>query len=257
MVCMGTDHDNVKWIPPIHPYVLGFWLAEGCKSISGAKKYPAKYVHFDNTNQNLLHKIRILVGCVATPYHVSGNCFRLSVASAELYDTLPKARSWEKRIPRWFMENASTDQLRELMTGMMDGDGCYQDASSHYDTCSFGLASDFQELLIRTGSYGTLRQIGVPGTKGIRGTTSKHNQYRVIINQYPHRVLNGYNLVQTPYAGKVYCVEVPNHIIMVRRKGNTMWCGNSMDDTRYFVLAKINSENGVFIGTSTHDVTPS
>ena len=28
------------------------------------------------------------------------------------------------------------------------------------------------------------------------------------------------------YAGKVYCVEVPNHTLLVRRKGRVVWCGN-------------------------------
>jgi hypothetical protein len=30
------------------------------------------------------------------------------------------------------------------------------------------------------------------------------------------------------YDGKVYCVEVPNNIIMVRRNGKAMWCGNCL-----------------------------
>jgi len=28
------------------------------------------------------------------------------------------------------------------------------------------------------------------------------------------------------YSGVVYCVEVPNHIIFVRRNGKACWCGN-------------------------------
>ena len=29
------------------------------------------------------------------------------------------------------------------------------------------------------------------------------------------------------YDGMVYCVEVPNHVIYVRREGKPVWCGNS------------------------------
>lgn len=29
-----------------------------------------------------------------------------------------------------------------------------------------------------------------------------------------------------PYSGYVYCVEVPNHTLLVRRNGRIMWCGN-------------------------------
>ena len=31
------------------------------------------------------------------------------------------------------------------------------------------------------------------------------------------------------YEGKVYCVNVPNHIIFVRRNGKAVWCGNCVD----------------------------
>lgn len=30
------------------------------------------------------------------------------------------------------------------------------------------------------------------------------------------------------YTGKVYCIEVPNHILYVRRNGKPIWCGNSI-----------------------------
>lgn len=29
------------------------------------------------------------------------------------------------------------------------------------------------------------------------------------------------------YKGKVYCIEVPSHVLMVRRNGKPVWCGNS------------------------------
>jgi phosphoribosylamine--glycine ligase len=34
------------------------------------------------------------------------------------------------------------------------------------------------------------------------------------------------NVRRVPYAGKVCCVEVPHHIIYVRRNGKAFWCGN-------------------------------
>ena len=33
------------------------------------------------------------------------------------------------------------------------------------------------------------------------------------------------------YIGKTYCVEVPNHIIYVRRNGKPVWSGNSTAQT--------------------------
>ena len=36
------------------------------------------------------------------------------------------------------------------------------------------------------------------------------------------------DLSVVPYKGKVYCVEVENHILLVRRNGKAMFCGNTM-----------------------------
>jgi len=38
--------------------------------------------------------------------------------------------------------------------------------------------------------------------------------------------------------GSVYCVEVQNHILYVRRKGKAVWCGNSWGDEGYFKMAR-------------------
>ena len=41
------------------------------------------------------------------------------------------------------------------------------------------------------------------------------------------------NLVEperVPYVGKVYCVNVKNHVICVRRNGRAAWCGNCYDE---------------------------
>ncbi len=37
----------------------------------------------------------------------------------------------------------------------------------------------------------------------------------------------GESIRETAYTGKVYCVEVPNHTLYVRRNGKATWCGNS------------------------------
>lgn len=242
----------------IDGYFLGFWLAEGCKSVSG---FGAKYVHIDNTNIDLLNKAQNCIGFHNKPYKVL-HCYRVSIRSDELYDILPKQRSWEKRIPRWFIETAPVCQLERLYQGMMDGDGCWQKASSHYDSCNKNLVSDFHELLIRIGMNGALRQVGSVGSVSYiqgREVISKHNQYRITINtdKYIYKVMKGENLIKVPYSGKVYCVTVePYHTILVRRNGYAMWCGQTLDETGYFCLAKMGIGGGTYVGTTSRDITP-
>ena len=43
--------------------------------------------------------------------------------------------------------------------------------------------------------------------------------------------VDGY--IKIPYTGKVYCVEVPNNTVFVRRNGKTAWCGNSIGNITF------------------------
>lgn len=43
--------------------------------------------------------------------------------------------------------------------------------------------------------------------------------------------IDGY--IKVPYTGKVYCVEVPNNTVFVRRNGKTAWCGNSIGNITF------------------------
>ena len=43
--------------------------------------------------------------------------------------------------------------------------------------------------------------------------------------------VDGY--IKVPYTGKVYCVEVPNNTVFVRRNGKTAWCGNSIGNITF------------------------
>jgi len=44
---------------------------------------------------------------------------------------------------------------------------------------------------------------------------------------YKRNIFGTKNMERVDYSGMVYCVEVPNHIIYVRRSGYSMWSGNS------------------------------
>jgi hypothetical protein len=42
---------------------------------------------------------------------------------------------------------------------------------------------------------------------------------------------------RVPYKGKVYCVNTDSGVVYVKRHGKGMWCGQSWDDAKYFILS--------------------
>ena len=127
-------------------------------------------------------------------------------------------------IPREVLE-LDKEYLEILYHWLMLGDGSVsKNGQETYYTCSKQLASDVQELIIKLG-YGS------------RITTKDklyHGKANRIYEVSKHVKSNKY-WIQThkkieveDYCGKIYCAEVPNHTLMVRRNGKATWCGNSI-----------------------------
>jgi 8-oxo-dGTP pyrophosphatase MutT (NUDIX family) len=111
--------------------------------------------------------------------------------------------------------------LGYLLDGLMMGDGTVtKSGQSVYVTTSPVLADQVQEAWQKTGTYAWVRPWDPPPeTKG------KLRQYHVRTRtedafRVPRPTLR-------PYHGQVSCVSVPNGIILVRRNGKAMWCGNT------------------------------
>jgi len=105
---------------------------------------------------------------------------------------------------------------------MMLGDGS-KDKRAFYIS-SLTMAGDIQELLLK---------LGMAGNINVKGKRKKNFVYHVHIlhdkkddfltPNYPKR-----NIVS--YDGFVYCVNVKNHVIYIRRNGKVLFCGNCYDE---------------------------
>jgi len=136
-------------------------------------------------------------------------------------------RAWEKRVPRWVLELAAED-LGALWEGFWWGDGTTtNDGQRQLVTTSRGLADDLQELGLKAGIVSRVLSRKPPGPR------SRRPQYIVVTNDGGRSTTSQGRTACVPppktehYQGKVYCPSTPNGVVLVRRNGKAVWCGNS------------------------------
>jgi len=189
---------------------LGWYLSEG-SAFRTKTNYTVAISQYDKENQKEIVSLikRMGFNCSIDSYGRS-----VIICSKQLYEILhPFGRSHDKFIPRKYML-LPQKYLRFLFDSLMKGDGTK--SGSSYSSVSKQLADDVQELAIKLG-------LGASLTVDKGGVSLV---YRVnICTKTTHRVRKKYISTKS-YDGMVYDVTVPNHIILVRRKGKLMWSGN-------------------------------
>lgn len=215
---------------------FGFWMAEGWTS----KTKGLHQVGIAQTKDNgyLAYMYNLLVDMGFSPKYTK-NKQQVRVFDKQLWEYLSNfGNAHEKFVPKEILR-LSSRQLNIFLKWFINGDGHVEKnkyARTRGFTCSLLLADNLQEIALKTGISATITN---------RGKRISHIKGRVINNQYDSLVINfskhpsvskhnkNTPLVKTEnqfsryYNGNVYCVEVQNHIIYVRRNGKAMWIGNS------------------------------
>lgn len=141
----------------------------------------------------------------------------------------------QKRIPENILHNCHKQKaLASLLDGLMNSDGCKGGVSECYDTTSSYLSGQFQFLLNVLGVAGNISQASCYQRSHRNDKWS--DIYRVSIFKRSGRVTFNksagaqYEKSWTvpEWSGMVYCADVPNHTLYVRRNGKALWCGNSV-----------------------------
>jgi anaerobic ribonucleoside-triphosphate reductase/glutaredoxin len=145
---------------------------------------------------------------------------------------------YDKFIPDDIKELPS-EKLKVLYDFLMYGDGSIRRKIESkrpnaihqkvYYTVSEKLANDVREILIKIGCMSSVnvRQGRISEIKG-RVITSASKQYEVCAYQGKNRYLTKRNIGKEKYTGKVYCCEVQNNTLLVKRNEKMCWCGNSI-----------------------------
>jgi nucleoside-diphosphate-sugar epimerase len=220
---------------------LGWYLAEGTVDGEWRKRAPNRICINQKIGpkseevNTIFEKIATALRCTHSVYLFKDRdqeshylfCTQLAVYLAQLGNSLTK------HIPRQLLQ-LSKRQLGILFHAMMSGDGTWMNRDRQYGryyTSSKQLADDIQELAIKLGLSANICHLDrTDGTGWTRAIEYRVNLVKTTVFQVNQQTAdpNDWNDWVEDYAGMVYCCEVPGDgIILVRRNGKPVWCGNS------------------------------
>lgn len=205
---------------------LGIYLSEGWTNgkriVIGQKKYTSEMEG-------------VLVSCglrFSKSLNASTGMTAFEVSNRPLAQYLLQfGKSLDKHVPNW-LKNSGWLVIRSFLHWYAMGDGSFLKTakstrgkktprtSRKFFTISNQMADDLQELLAKCGKQ---------SSKRIAETGVRKNDLYVVsersVNRKNSIAKNSTRWID--YNGEIFCVTVPNHIILVRRNGKITWSGNS------------------------------
>lgn len=202
---------------------LAIYLADG-SYLQNGKRYKYRINITQKCNKDEYIKI---VNALGYNYYISNDsnsdgCIHISISNKNLWTYVSQfGKSREKYIPD-IIKRAGSEIICEFLQAYRFGDYNTSCGSGRYGTTSKRLADDLQEIIILSGlQYRPSMYI----RKDIE-------YYEIIEREYKYGAeINKPTYVD--YNGMIHCVEVPNNIIMVRRNGKPMWCGNCLQSLSF------------------------
>jgi len=193
---------------PVIPFLkfMGWYLSEGWTC--------GKSIHIGQKKQQNLERIKNVL--MELGVYISQDKDGVYFTNSALARYLKQfGHAKDKYIPQW-IKKLSPKYLRYIFDTLMLGDGHYRNnCPRKYTTTSQKLMNDMLEIALK---------LGFPVSIG---------KYKNVYNVYFKRKRFGtprlsHNPKITKYNGRIWDVEVPNHIIMVERNGTLCWTGNSL-----------------------------
>lgn len=203
---------------------FGIWIAEGSASM-GRITIAQKETKKSKTIEELLKKL---------PFNFKADkkasVFYLYNKQLESY-LKQFGKSFEKYISQ-FIKNLSKRQIEIFLKWYSLGDGTLMRGGYRiFYTSSKKLADDTQELLLKTGKVGIVKQRKRFGKIWIKDHFANSSRIQYEIHERVKKLdswIDKRDIKKIKYKGLVYCAEVRNHIMYVRRNGKPYWCGNTL-----------------------------
>lgn len=229
--CFGNAYQTVSstytfdmkdWMAFLGIFLSEGWIYKGEKGSS--KDYLIVISQKKEPNKTL---IRELLHRMGISYNEKGVKNGFAIYDKTLHSYLKQFGYQKDRfIPR---EIFSLDRkyLEILYKWLMLGDGSINKRGQEtYYTNSETLANNVQELVLKLG-YGSGLKKKIRFHKAKEKFISIYEVTRHVKSKH-YWIQNSSKIDYVDYNGMIYCAEVPNHTLMVRRNGKATWCGNSV-----------------------------
>lgn len=208
---------------------FGFWTAEGCTDDENIALDHGYRVIITQINKEKREEIKKVLNSLPFNYYEEGPNF--VICNKQLWGYLRQfGNKYTKFIPKE-IKSISKRQLEILFNWAVKGDGHVRKTNGqiNYWTASKKLADDLQEIVLKLDWMGSL-VVEKSKTTQIKGRKINSGIiYEIGVQKTKHYGFNKKRVIkEVDYKGKVYCCEVPNHTVYVRRNGKVTWCGNSI-----------------------------
>jgi thymidylate synthase (FAD) len=211
--------------PPAWFALLGFFVGDGHSSGSTP--------HFRLRKDREIRFLRATARAAGFKLTVKGDRhYLIADEDFRLFAKKCYASDGSKIIPGEVLE-ASTTSLNALLDGLWHSDGSVSATGKRtYSTTSYALAGQIQEVALKIGQAAVVAEHPFVDDDGHYG---RKTRYRVTL----YRARNAHprvgwttsdrarEVTVEQYAGRIYCVTVPNGTLYVRRNGKPVWSGNS------------------------------
>lgn len=215
----GVDVDS-----ELYCKLLAYYLADGSRHCATAIKIA------QTNNDEMFAELSAL------PFKVWHDEDKIVVYSKQLTERFATyGHSSDKYIPKE-IKGLSRRLLNVFLNAYVKTDGYVQTSvkvcgatSRHRSvfTTSKRMADDLTEIALKAGLRPKIEVRKDAGREQVfkNGTYTINNDLYVIHLNWKTTVTH-FAKDSVRYDGNVYCVEVPNHTLYVRRNGQTVWCGN-------------------------------